>query len=92
MTTLAVKEQRINIYMDIDYIKQMKNLVKAKQISSMSKFCQEAVQEKLAALAKQEKDRLMLEAAHDPEFLARCQEIQDDFTAIDLEGQVDNEW
>lgn len=34
----------------------------------------------------------MQEAAHDPEFLARCEEIQNDFSAIDLEGQVNDEW
>ena len=52
MTTLALKEQRINIYMDINYINQLKELVKEKKIPSMSKFCQEAVQEKLQALEK----------------------------------------
>lgn len=92
MTTLKLKEQRINIYMDRQYINQLKNLVKSKQISSMSKFCQEAVQEKLQALEKQRKDQLMLEAAHDQEYLARCEEIKNDFASIDLEGQVNNEW
>lgn len=92
MTTLALKEQRINIYMDISYINQLKELVKEKKIPSMSKFCQEAVQEKLQALEKQRKDQLMLEAANDSEFLARCEEIQNDFAAIDFEGQVNEEW
>ncbi len=92
MTTLALKEQRINIYMDINYINQLKELVKEKKIPSMSKFCQEAVQEKLQSLEKQRKDQLMLEAANDSEFLARCEEIQNDFAAIDFEGQVNEEW
>ncbi len=59
MNTLTLKEQRINIYMDIRYINQLKELVKNKQISSMSKFCQEAVQEKLQSIEKQRKDQLM---------------------------------
>ena len=33
MTTLALKEQRINIYMDINYINQLKELVKEKKRS-----------------------------------------------------------
>lgn len=92
MTTLAIKEQRINIYMDITYVNQIKELVKNKQIPSITKFCQEAVQEKLIALEKQQKDQLMLQAMHDPEFVARCEEIQNDFAAIDAEGQVNDEW
>ena len=94
MTTLALKEQRINIYMDINYINQLKELVKEKKIPSMSKFCQEAVQEKLQAKERREEsnDQLMLEAANDSEFLARCEEIQNDFAAIDFEGQVNEEW
>lgn len=32
---------------------------------------------------KQHKDQLMLQATQDSEFLARCEEIQNDFAAID---------
>lgn len=32
---------------------------------------------------KQHKDQLMLQATQDSEFLARCEEIQNDFSAID---------
>lgn len=78
MTKSALKKERINIYMDIN---QLKELVKEKKISN----CQETAQEKLQALEKQRKDQLMLEAANDPEFLMRCEEIQNDFAAIDFE-------
>ena len=40
---------------------------------------------------KQHKDQLMLQATQDSEFLARCEEIQNDFTAIDAdETLIDN--
>lgn len=79
MTKSALKEERINIYMEIN---QRKELVKVKKISN----CQKAAQKKLQALEKQRKDQLMLEAAYDPEFLMRCEEIQNDFAAIDFES------
>lgn len=34
---------------------------------------------------KQQKDQLMLQAMHDTEFLARCEEIHNDFAAIDAD-------
>lgn len=34
---------------------------------------------------KQHKDQLMLQATRDTEFLARCEEIQNDFAAIDAD-------
>lgn len=34
---------------------------------------------------KQQKDQLMLQAMHDTEFLARCEEIQNDFAVIDAD-------
>lgn len=34
---------------------------------------------------KHQKDQLMLQAIHDSEFLAHCEEIQNDFSAIDAD-------
>lgn len=34
---------------------------------------------------KQQKDQLMLQAMRDTEFLARCEEIQNDFATIDAD-------
>lgn len=34
---------------------------------------------------KHQKDQLILQAIHDSEFLARCEEIQNDFSAIDAD-------
>lgn len=92
MATAVIKEQRVNFYMDVCYVEQLKALVKNKTIPSMSKFCQEAVKEKLLELEQQQKILLMQQAETDPDYQERCQDIQKDFAAIDYEGQVNSEW
>ena len=80
---VAVKEQRINITLKYDVIDRLKELARQKKIVSMNKFCQEAVEEKLLQFEREQKRKLMEFAAKDPEYLARCREIESDFAQLD---------
>ena len=63
MTTLALKEQRINILLDKAVVNRLKQLAAEKKVPSMSKFCQEAITEKLYEFEKEQKIKMANEEA-----------------------------
>lgn len=85
------KEQRINITLTYSVLTRLKQLTKEKAIPSMNKFCQDAINEKLLEFDRQQKAKLMQIAAQDPNYLARCQEIAEEFSYIDQQGGSE-EW
>lgn len=91
MNTLAVKEQRINIMLDRTVVNRLKQLASEKKVPSMSKFCQEAITEKLYEFEKEQKLKMMQFAASDPDYQERCRTIQQEFDAIEYNGG-DEEW
>ena len=91
MTTLALKEQRINILLDKAVVNRLKQLAAEKKVPSMSKFCQEAITEKLYEFEKEQKIKMMQFAASDPDYLERCNTIQKEFEAIEYNGGSE-EW
>ena len=91
MNTLAVKEQRINITLDRAIVNRLKQLAVEKKVPSMSKFCQEAITEKLHEFEKEQKLKMMQFAAKDPDYQERCRIIQKEFEAIEYNGG-DEEW
>ena len=91
MTTLALKEQRINILLDKAVVNRLKQLAAEKKVPSMSKFCQEAITEKLYEFEKEQKIKMMQFAASDPDYLERCNTIQKEFETIEYNGGSE-EW
>lgn len=91
MNTLALKEQRINIMLDRTVVERIKKLAVEKKVPSMSKFCQEAITEKLYEFEKEQKLKMMQFAASDPDYLERCNTIQKEFEAIEYTGGTE-EW
>lgn len=91
MNTLAVKEQRINITLEKSIVDRIKILASEKKVPSMSKFCQEAITEKLYEFEKEQKLKMMQFAASDPDYLERCNIIQKEFEQIDYPGGTE-EW
>ena len=55
------------------------------------KLLRNQISDKILELEKERKIKMMLEAASDPEYLARCKEIQDDYRHIDYFGGKE-EW
>ena len=91
MTTLAIKEQRINIMLEKTVVNRIKQLAAEKKVPSMSKFCQEAITEKLYEFEKEQKIKMMEFAASDPDYIERCNTIQKEFEAIEYNGGSE-EW
>ena len=91
MTTLALKEQRINILLDKAVVNRLKQLAAEKKVPSMSKFCQEAITENLYEFEKEQKIKMMQFAASDPDYLERCTTIQKEFEVIEYNGGSE-EW
>ena len=60
-------------------------------IGSMRSFCCEAISEKIIAFEKLRKENLMKQAANDPGYIERCEEVCKDFAATDYPGGTD-EW
>lgn len=85
------KEQRINITLEYSVICRLKQLSKEKAIPSMSKFCQEAITEKLMEFDRNQKAKLMEIAAQDPDYISRCQETSQAFAFIDQQ-RGNEEW
>lgn len=81
----------INIELTPALYAQLKKLADDKSISSMRSFCADAITEKIVAFEKLQKENLMKQAANDPGFKERCEEISRDFAAIDYLGG-NNEW
>lgn len=57
----------------------------------MRSFCTKAISDKITELEKERNIQMMLNAANDPEYLARCKEIQNDFKHLDYSGG-NEEW
>lgn len=91
MNTLVLKEQRINILLNKSVVDRIKQLASEKKVPSMSKFCQEAITEKLYEFEKEQKLKMMQFAASDPDYLERCNTIQKEFEGIEYTGGTD-EW
>lgn len=83
--TVAVRKT-INIELTPALYAQLKKLADDKSISSMRSFCAEAISEKIIAFEKLQKENLMKQAANDPGFRERCEEVSKDFAAIDYPG------
>ena len=83
--TVALRKT-INIELTPALYAQLKKLVDDKSISSMRSFCAEAISEKIIAFEKLQKENLMKQAANDPGFRERCEEVSKDFAAIDYPG------
>lgn len=81
----------INIELTPALYAQLKKLADNKSISSMRSFCADAISEKIVAFEKLQKQNLMKQAANDPGFRERCEEVCRDFAAIDYPGGS-NEW
>ncbi len=86
----AVKKT-INIELTPDIYNKLKMLSKEKFIGSMRSFCTAAISDKIIELEKARKTKMMLDAANDPEYIERCQEIQHDFKYLDYPGG-NEEW
>ncbi len=86
-----VIKKTINIELTPDIYNKLKTLSNKKIINSMRSFCTKAISDKILELEKERKIKMMLEAASDPEYLARCKEIQDDYRHIDYFGGKE-EW
>ena len=91
MEALVLKEQRINIMLEKSVVDRIKQLTAEKKVPSMSKFCQEAITEKLYEFEKEQKLKMMQFAASDPDYLERCNTIQKEFEAIEYNGGSE-EW
>ena len=83
--TVALRKT-INIELTPALYAQLKKLADDKSISSMRSFCAEAISEKIIAFEKLQKENLMKQAANDPGFRERCEEVSKDFAAIDYPG------
>ena len=81
----------INIELTPALYAQLKKMADDKRISSMRSFCADAISEKIIAFEKLQKENLMKQAANDPGFRERCEEVCKDFAAIDYMGGT-NEW
>ena len=90
MSVAAVKKT-INIELTPALYDKLKKMADERFIGSMRSFCTEAISEKIVAVEKLRKQKLMEQAAHDPAFLERCNEVQKDFAAVDYPGG-DEEW
>ncbi|WP_177562443.1 hypothetical protein [uncultured Phascolarctobacterium sp.] len=91
MTTEAIK--KITISLPGNLAERLKKMNEEKRINGISKFCENAIRDGLKAYDKAQKARLMEEAVSDPDFQARCEEIQRDFAALDYsEREGSNEW
>ena len=88
--TVAVKKT-INIELTPSLYNQLKKLADDKSIGSMRSFCCEAISEKIIAFEKLRKENLMKQAANDPGYIERCEEVCKDFAATDYPGGTD-EW
>ena len=91
MTTAILKEQRINIAVSSEVVIKLKQMTGEKLIPSMSKFCQEAINEKLERFEREQKNKLMEFAAQDEDYQERCKTIQAEFAAIDYSNDGGNE-
>ena len=88
--TVAAKKT-INIELTPSLYNQLKKLADDKSIGSMRNFCCEAISEKIIAFEKLRKENLMKQAANDPGYIERCEEVCKDFAAIDYPGG-NEEW
>lgn len=88
--TVALRKT-INIELSPALYAQLKKLADEKSITSMRSFCADAISEKIIAFEKLQKINLMKQAANDPGFQERCEEVCRDFAAIDYPGG-NNEW
>lgn len=88
--TVAAKKT-INIELTPSLYNQLKKLADDKSIGSMRSFCSEAISEKIIAFEKLRKENLMKQAANDPGYIERCEEVCKDFAATDYPGGTD-EW
>ena len=83
--TVALRKT-INIELTPALYAQLKKLADDKSISSMRSFCAEEKTKKIIAFEKLQKENLMKQAANDPGFRERCEEVSKDFAAIDYPG------
>ena len=88
--TVALRKT-INIDLTPALYAQLKKLADDKRIPSMRSFCTEAISERIIAFEKLQKENLMKQAANDPAFKERCEEVCRDFAAIDYPGG-NSEW
>ena len=83
--------RNLNLQISASLYNQLKKLADDKSIGSMRSFCCEAISEKIIAFEKLRKENLMKQAANDPGYIERCEEVCKDFAATDYPGGTD-EW
>lgn len=79
-------KKTINIELSPEIYIKLKTLSNEKVIGSMRSFCTSAITDKIIEFEKARKIKMMQEATHDPEYLDRCKEIQQDYKYIDYPG------
>ncbi|GEM_PF-1463040 len=85
--------KKITISLPGNLAERLKKMNEEKKITGISKFCENAIRDGLKAYDRAQKARLMEEALADPDFQARCEEIQRDFAALDYqEREGAGEW
>ena len=93
MTTAISERKSIHIQLPIGIYEKLNKLSKNKAIPSMRKFCADVISYQVDEMEKQQKIKLLRKAGNDPEFLARCAEVQEDFKHIDYPALGGNdEW
>lgn len=86
-------KKNVTISLPINLINKLKHMNDQKQISGIGRFCSDAILKSIEDFDHSQKLKLMEQAAHDPDFIARCEEIQQDFNPIDYPEKTGNsEW
>lgn len=86
-------KKNFTISLPINVANKLKNMNDQNEITGISKFCTEAIIQRIEDFDRLKKMNLMKQAANDPDFIARCNEIQRDFAHIDYpEKTGEVEW
>jgi Arc/MetJ-type ribon-helix-helix transcriptional regulator len=78
--------RKATFMLDENLLVQAKQAVEAGLFKSLNAFVEIAVKDELDRMKKDKIHQAILDASHDPLFLADIEEIEKDFKSVDFEG------
>lgn len=86
-------KKNFTISLPVNVANKLKDMNDQNEIAGISKFCTDAIIQRIEDFDRLKKLTLMQQAAMDPDFIARCNEIQKDFASVDYpEKTGEIEW
>lgn len=79
-------QKKVTLSLDAELVQRVQQLVKEGTARSQSEFFEEALRDKVRQIKREKRRRLLIEASHDPVYLAEIEQLEQEFASADAEA------